>query len=162
MRIYLIGFIGSGKTFLGKELADNLKFQFIDLDKLLEKKKNKSISEIFELHGEWYFRQKEADCLRETLQSEKAVIATGGGTPCFHENMSWINKNGISFYLKLPIDILYNRLLPIKDNRPLLAHLQDDELQKFIEKKLKERERFYLQAHHTIENPDTKKIINLL
>lgn len=154
--------MGSGKSSLGKQLSEKLNFRFVDLDKYIEEKLKKPIAEIFEQHGENFFRQTEADCLRELGELENTVIATGGGTPCFYENMNWLNKNGATVYLKFPPEILFERLLPLKKNRPLLAHMKDGELLNFIEEKLAERENFYLQSNYTIENPSVELILNSL
>ena len=161
MRIFLIGFMGSGKSLLGKQLAEKLKFQFIDLDKYIEEKGKKNIEEIFQKNGEDYFRKIESKYLVETIHFENTVIACGGGTPCFYKNMNWLNKNGTTVYLKLSTEILHERLLPIKNNRPLLAHLKDEELMDFIEGKLKEREKFYLKSKFVIENPTTDILYSL-
>src|SRR5437773_11285939 len=97
--IFLMGFMGSGKTFFGKQLAQLLNYEFIDLDELIGKNEGATIAEIFFSKGEAYFRSKESSLLKSLSQNENAVIATGGGTPCFHDNMKWMNEHGITVYL---------------------------------------------------------------
>jgi shikimate kinase len=144
--IFLIGFMGSGKTFLGKQLAQLLNYDFIDLDEEIEKDEYASIAEIFSSKGEAYFRSKESSFLKSLLQNQNAVIATGGGTPCFHDNMKWMNEHGISVYLKVSPEILFKRLKPQINHRPLLAGKSDQEVSSFIVSKLHEREQYYMQA----------------
>jgi shikimate kinase len=147
MRLYLVGFMGSGKTTLGKWLAEGLNCHFIDLDAQIEISEQQSISEIFEQKGEPYFREVEAKALRETHILEKTIIATGGGAPCFHQNMDWMNENGITLYLSVSAAQLAERLYPEREKRPLLAHLDMLQLLDFIANKLNERSFFYEKAH---------------
>ena len=109
-RIHLIGFMGSGKSYLGKQLAKELQWNFIDLDTYLENKEAKTITQIFEEGGEALFRQLERDYLTATGDFEKTVIATGGGCPCFYDNMEWMDVSGQTVYLKTPVSILVNRI----------------------------------------------------
>src|SRR5436853_6290275 len=95
-KVFLIGFMGSGKTFLGKQLAQLLNYEFIDLDEWIEQREKKSIAEIFSEDGEEYFRKKESQQLKLLAEKNNAVIATGGGTPCFHDNMKWMNDHGFT------------------------------------------------------------------
>jgi len=165
MRIFLIGFMGSGKTSLGKELANKLGISFIDLDDVIEKKSGKSINNIFSEIGEEGFRKIEHECLKELISIKNTVIATGGGTPCFCNNMEFINKNGISVYIKFNKGILTSRLFKNKGNRPLLNEFASkEEFEKFIDAKLTEREKFYLESKFIIEdkNISAKKIIEML
>ena len=111
MKFFLIGFMGSGKTYVGKRLANELDIPFYDLDEYIEEKEGKKISEIFNEKGEEYFRQVERMCLRDFGIIGDAVIACGGGTPCFFDNMEWINKTGTSIYLQTPVKIIVDRLL---------------------------------------------------
>ena len=154
MKIFLIGFMGSGKTTIGKKLANYLKYNFIDLDKLIELQAGMSIVEYFELHGEDAFRRMESDVLQKTDFPENAIIATGGGTPCFNDNMDWMNENGSVAYLSLPAKALASRLEHSKTDRPLIRNLKGDELIDFISSNLKEREKFYNQAKFVVSASD--------
>lgn len=145
--IFLTGFMGVGKTTIGKRLANHLSFDFIDTDHLIEEKIGCSISEYFKKFGESAFRKEEHAMLQEVIiQNKNTVISVGGGLPCFHNNMELMNQNGITVYLKRPPKELYQRLRQGKQNRPLLADKTDEELLDFIEKKLDEREVYYNQA----------------
>lgn len=152
-RIFLIGFMGSGKSTLGKRLASKLEIPFIDLDTEIASLENASIDCLFEQKGEAYFRKVESEVLRTTTQSnESFVLAVGGGTPCFKDNMKHIKQQGTSIYLKYNSGILHSRLVEAKIKRPLLKDKTSEELKMFIESKLKEREEFYLQADYIAES----------
>lgn len=144
--IYLIGFMGSGKSFSGKLLATLFGLHFLDLDHYIEESCNLSIPEIFLQFGEFSFREKESFYLRKTAEKTNMLISCGGGTPCFNENMGWIKNNGISIYLKTSEELLFTRLNKQKKGRPLISSMTDDELKDYISKKIKEREFFYNQA----------------
>lgn len=144
--IFLVGFMGCGKTTLGRKLAANLGIEFIDLDHLLEAHAGMTIAQYFEKFGEAAFRKLESEILQQTAYPEQAVIATGGGLPCFFDNMPWMNAHGKTIYIKLPPKTLAQRLENEKDERPLLREKQGDELVDFITGKLTEREPFYSQA----------------
>lgn len=135
--------MGSGKTTFGKKLASAMQVPFIDLDHVFEKQEGCTIADYFARFGEADFRREEAAVLRTTDFPEDAVISTGGGTPCFHENMDWMNANGRTVYLMLPVKTLAQRLMPSLHTRPLLAGKSEDELEDFIREKLEEREAFY-------------------
>jgi len=154
MKVFLIGFMGSGKTTIGKKLANYLKYEFIDLDKLIESKAGMSIVNYFELHGEGAFRELERDILQKSEFPENVIIATGGGAPCFGDNMEWMNKNGLVAYLSLSPKALASRLEHSKTDRPLIRHLKGDELIDFISSKLQEREVFYNQAKYVVSASD--------
>jgi shikimate kinase len=143
--------MGSGKTTVGKQLAHLLKYEFIDLDEMIERGEGKTISETFETHGEDYFRQKESEYLKSIEPSLNAVVATGGGAPCFFDNMQWMNHHGITIYLKGDPDFLFQRLYTEKDHRPLLKGKSDDEFRAFIVQKLSEREIFYSQCQLVVD-----------
>jgi shikimate kinase len=152
MKIYVTGFMGSGKTTYGKELAEELGYDFFDLDKAVEKKAGKSIADIFEKEGEGAFRTLESETLHETAKlDDNTVIATGGGTPCFHDNMDWMNAHGRTVYLKLFEPELQRRLADQLHERPLLKELTEDTLLDFIYKTLRERASFYHQANMVID-----------
>jgi len=154
MKVFLIGFMGSGKTTIGKKLAIYLKYEFIDLDKLIESKAGMSIIDYFELHGEEAFRDLERTILQKTEFPENVIVATGGGAPCFGDNMDWMNKNGLVAYLSLSPKALASRLEHSKTDRPLIRHLKGDELIDFISAKLQEREVFYKQAKYVVSASD--------
>jgi shikimate kinase len=145
--IFLIGFMGSGKTTLGRKLAARMQYEFIDLDHKLEQQVELSIAEYFSFFGEDSFRKKEAEVLKKTAYPENAVISTGGGLPCYFDNMEWMKANGTVVYLKLAPKTLADRLENGKEERPLLQDKHGDELVAFIEQKLAERENFYSQAN---------------
>lgn len=145
-RIFLIGFMGSGKTTLGRKLAARLHCEFIDLDHVLEKQVELSIAEYFSFFGEDAFRKLEGEVLRKTPYPENAIISTGGGLPCFFDNMDWMKANGKTVYLKLSPKTLADRLESAKEERPLLQEKEGDALVAFIAEKLADREAFYSQA----------------
>ena len=158
MKIVLIGYMGSGKSSIGKKLAEVLGIPFKDIDTEIEKETGSSISEIFSKKGEIYFRTIENKILKKLIsQSESYVLATGGGTPCYANNMDVIleKEDVITVYLKIPLDVLTSRLYLEKDSRPLLAHLKtEDELNDFLRKHLFERVYYYNHAKLVIENKD--------
>lgn len=155
-RIYLIGFMGAGKTTLGKKLAHKLGYSFHDLDKIFEYKYKTSVDLFFGKYDEAAFRKIEHDLLLSTFTLENSVISTGGGTPCFHNNMNLINQNGISIYIKLSPEAIFNRLITAKKRRPLIANKSEEELMLFIKEKLREREAFYNMANYTISGISVK------
>lgn len=162
MLIYLIGFMGCGKSTHGKSLARFLNFGFIDMDDALQHISSKPISELFsEPEGEAGFRRLESVWLEtEAVKLKNTVIAAGGGAPCYHENMDKMNQTGITVYLRLHPVSLFHRLLPGKAKRPLISRLNDSELMDFIESKLSERESYYMKAHLIVkgENLDTRTL----
>ena len=164
MRIFLIGFMGCGKTTIGKKLAKTLSCKFIDLDKYIEGKTGESVQQIFKEKGEKYFRVLETESLMEICKSDNLVIATGGGTPCFFDNMQRILDKGICIYLKMEANNLAKRLSKEKSKRPLIENLTEKYLVNFIRKKLVEREVFYNKANHIIQakNISEKDIIKLI
>jgi shikimate kinase len=164
MRIFLIGFMGSGKTTVGNALARKLNFSFIDLDSYIENKTGKSIFDIFADEGEEKFRKEEHKALIELCKKDNIVISCGGGTPCFYNNIDIINKKGVSVYIKYPIGKLKTRLLPNIGKRPMLKNIfTPEDLESFIRIKLEERENFYLKSKLVLTNPKgTKDIIALV
>ena len=152
MRIFLTGFMGSGKSQTGPALAKQFHSCFADLDIVIEQKNKKSVPEIFSLSGEETFREMERKCLQELIENNHdIVLSTGGGTPCFYDNMQLMNNSGITIYLRLPCDILFNRLKKTKMQRPLIADYSNKNLLHFIHQKLKEREKFYMQSRLTVD-----------
>lgn len=152
MKYFLIGYMGSGKTSIGKLLSNNLKLPFYDLDAYIEKEENQSISEIFKTKGEIYFRNAEHEILKKLLsKKEPMVLALGGGTPCYAGNMDMVIESGISLYLHYPLEVLVDRLWDAKESRPIIAHLESKTiLEDFIRKHLFERNPYYMQATYNI------------
>lgn len=150
MRIFLIGMMGSGKSYCAQKIAKKLKLRAYDLDNLIEMTEDLTISEIFEEEGEEYFRKLEATILRWFGEKKDFVLATGGGTPCFHNNIEWMNENGITVWLNEPVEVLVERLKPEKAHRPLISERSDEELNAFLTDKLAERAPFYSQAKHAV------------
>lgn len=147
MRIFLIGFMGSGKSYTGKRLAAALGYDSYDLDALIEAQEDCKIAAIFEEKGEARFREIEQQTLHRTADSEDVVISCGGGTPCFFDNMEWMNARGVTIWLDPAVETVLSRLQRKPHKRPLLAGL-DTEAQwmEFIERKLEERRPFYEKA----------------
>ena len=150
MKIFLIGFMGCGKSTMGKKLAGKLGYEFIDLDHQIENSMGTTIAEYFSVHGEAAFRKLESETLKTFDYPVNAVIATGGGTPCFFDNMEWMNASGLSIYIEMPAAALAKRLENGKEKRPLLRDLNEAEMVAFIENKLSEREVFYKRALVTV------------
>lgn len=151
MKIVLLGYMASGKSAVGKILARNLNMQFVDLDSYIEGKEGLSILEIFENHGEIYFRIKEAKYLLELLNLEKkCIISLGGGTPCYGNSMNLIIEKSISIYLNASINTIFERLSGETTQRPLVATIGKENLKEYIGKHLFERNVFYQQAKHVI------------
>ena len=144
--IFLVGFMGCGKTTLGRKLANRLGYDFMDLDHILEAKEGMTIAEYFAKHGEDAFRRLESEVLKQTRYPEHAVVSTGGGLPCFFDNIGWMNAHGKTIYIKLSPKTLADRLEKEKEERPLLRQHHGEALVAFIADKLTEREPFYSQA----------------
>lgn len=149
MIIYLLGFMGSGKSTVGKELSSKLGLPFFDLDTEIEKAAGTTITEIFKSKGEAWFREQEHSLLRTLSRHENAVISCGGGTPCYYDNMEFMNSHGVTVYIKLSAKALLERLLTDQDSRPLIAGKSPVELLKFISELLEKREDFYRKASFT-------------
>lgn len=143
MKLFLLGLMGSGKTFWKNELAAKLKLTAYDLDQLIVAVEEASIPEIFEREGEIYFRKTEANILKWFGEKKSFVLATGGGTPCFHHNMEWMNQQGITIWLDEPVSVLTERLKNETANRPLLKNLDEEGLQRYLERQLTDRTPFY-------------------
>jgi shikimate kinase len=149
--IFMLGMPSSGKSTLGRQLAKELNFEFIDLDKKIEIAEGKKISEIFNLEGQEYFRKVEAEQLRKIDKDSKVVVATGGGTPCFHNNMQYINENGLSVFLDVSPEKLEERMKASKRNNRPMFDLESEDLLKNLQKTYTEREQFYKSANVVIE-----------
>jgi len=156
--IYLTGFMGSGKSYAGIRLAEYLGLPFTDLDAEIERTAGKTINDVFAKDGEVAFRALEAETLRATAQAPAGVVATGGGAPCFHEGMAWMNENGTTVFLDPPLQVLLKRLEEGRAHRPLLQ--SGTALETFVVEKLTVRRPVYERAQIQITVADTS--INLI
>ncbi len=150
-RIFLTGFMGSGKTTLGRFFAKEYGYSFIDLDHYIEGHYFKTINQIFQEFGEEGFRLIEQKALKEVSEIENVIIATGGGTPCFFNNMDYMISRGLTIFINVPIPELTTRLEKAKSKRPLLKDKNAEEIKEYIEEKLKARLPFYLKSHLKID-----------
>lgn len=155
MRIILIGFMGSGKTHWGKQVAHRLQMPFYDLDEVIVAREQKSINDIFATFGEEYFRNTEKEMLEKLVEeNESMVLSCGGGAPCFFNNIDYMKKYGIVVWLNTHVDMLVQRLLKDRLERPVLKDISDDELKTYIIRKLNERRMYYEQADVVIDKED--------
>ncbi len=145
--IFLIGFMGCGKTFFGNKWAELSGLQFFDIDEMIEAEQGKTAAEIFAENGEDYFRDLETMALKSFTDKGKMIVATGGGTPCYNDNIGLMNEYGKTIYLSSDPKKIFERLVNETDKRPLIKHLQGEELLFYITEKIKEREFFYQQAN---------------
>ncbi|MEI6677612.1 MAG: shikimate kinase [Mariniphaga sp.] len=143
MRIYLVGYMGCGKTTIGRKIANLLGIGFVDLDKYIEERYFKSVPAIFAEEGEQAFREKERISLLEVAQFENIIVGTGGGAPCFYDNMEVMNSNGVTVYIAPDTEVLAKRLIKSKTERPLIAGKSETELIGFINDALQKRAPFY-------------------
>ena len=150
--IFLVGYMGSGKSTVGKMLSARLGLQLIDLDTFIESRFHKTIAQLFEERGESGFRDLEHAMLQEVCGFEDTVIATGGGAACFHDNMKLMNEAGMTIYLRAPVDILVERLKHGRSQRPLVSQKTDAELHLFIDEMLQARDPFYSQAQMIVDS----------
>ena len=148
-RVFLVGYMGVGKTTIGKLLSKELDVEFIDLDKYIENRYRKTIQEIFAQKGEAKFRVIEREMLREVATFQDVLISTGGGTPCFFNNMDVMNQLGVTVFIKASVDQLMSRLLSSKNVRPIIHNKTPEELKEFVTKHLAEREVYYSKAKLT-------------
>lgn len=169
-KVILIGYMAVGKTTIAQLLSEKTGLKYVDLDKLIEKKINLSVSELFKQKGEIYFRKVEHQIFKEIIEGEDSlIISTGGGTPCYADNHLFLNgKNSISIYLKASLSVVIDRLKSGKTTRPLIADKSDEELNEFVAKHLFERSYFYNQATFKVDvdhkNPEeiAQEILRLL
>lgn len=150
-RIIIIGYMGSGKTTVGHALSQELGLPFYDLDWYIETRMHCTVKQIFDEKGEEGFRKIEHSMLHEVAEFENVIISCGGGTPCFFDNIDYINRQGETVYLKCSTDVLYKHLKMGKTVRPLLLNKTPDEVKAFIGTQLKEREPFYTKAKHIVD-----------
>ncbi|MBF0650917.1 shikimate kinase [Dysgonomonas sp. GY75] len=156
-RIFLIGYMGAGKTTAGKELAKVLELEFIDLDHFIQARYQKTVSQLFQDVGEGEFRKIESSVLKEVGEFENVVISTGGGTPCFFDNMEYMNKTGTTVYLNAAPEALAARLNTCKEKRPLIKDKNEEELFAFVVESLEKRNPYYTQAQIIFE---TEELVN--
>lgn len=156
MRIFLIGFMGSGKTHWGKQLAVHMKIPFFDLDEQIIERENKAISEIFSEKGEETFRMIEKEVLEQLIdQHDSMVVSCGGGTPCFFNNIERMKKYGLVVWLNTHVEIILERLNKERATRPLLNNIAEDDMRSYIGRKMNERRMYYEQADVIIDNEDS-------
>ena len=144
--LYIIGYMGCGKTTFGRALSQATGLRFIDLDHLIEDRHNATVREIFDTKGEEEFRRIERDMLRETAELEDVIVSCGGGTPCFFDNIAFMNANGTTLWLEATHACLFSRLVRKREKRPLLAGRSDEEIRTIISSQLEKRSPFYSQA----------------
>ena len=161
-KIVLIGYMGSGKSIVGKNISKTIGIPFYDLDEIFENEEQSTIKNIFQGKGEVYFRKKESQVFREFLKNnDNFILALGGGTPCYANNHELLNQDGVvSIYLKAAIDTLVKRLNCEKSKRPLIADLNEAELEDYIRKHLFDRGYYYLQAKHVV-SVDNKSVTEI-
>lgn len=143
--------MGAGKTTIGKNFSKELNIPFYDLDWYIENRMHKTIKQIFNEYGEKEFRKIEHNMLHEVAEFENVIISCGGGTPCSFDNMDYMNQQGKTVYLKASPEVLYGHLMMGKTVRPLLLNKTQDEIKKFIQKQLEQREQYYSKAKYTLD-----------
>lgn len=156
-KVFLVGFMGCGKSTFGRKLAKQLGWDFVDLDDYIEEQESSTISDIFSKYGEAYFRKLESEALKSSEGWGNTIVSTGGGTPCFNNNISLINKLGLSVYIKLAPEVLQARLEGEKNKRPLLADLDNEKLLEFITNKLLERSSDYEKSSIVFDYSDAEE-----
>ena len=167
MKIFLIGFMGSGKTTIGRRLAERISFDFVDTDHFIEMQQGMTVSELFARYGETEFRKMEQNVLTEIQKLDNVVLSTGGGMPCYGDNMDIMLSCGKVAYLKTSPQALTRRLLRLQNERPLIMGKTKKELQQYIVEKLNEREPFYSRAQivvqtETFSMEELLKTLNLM
>ena len=163
-RIYLVGYMGAGKTTAAKRLAHRLGWEHYDTDALFEEKYHISVDDFFHKYDENLFRKFESQILQSTENLENAIISTGGGTPCFNGNMAWMNAHGTTVFLKISPQSAVNRIVLSKKKRPLAAGKTETELLAFVERHYGSRMPYYEQAQHVVkgENLDIDELVQML
>lgn len=167
MRVYLVGYMGAGKTTLSRRIAALLGLESIDLDELFESRYKISIPDFFKKYDETLFRRLESQLLKETLQWDNTVFSTGGGAACFYDNMDWMNRHGITVYLQMDPSSIVHRLSNAKKKRPLVESKTRDELLEFVREHLRQRNIFYSQAQIIVKGESVdaatlaKQILNM-
>ena len=163
-QVFLIGLMGSGKSFWAYKLSKKLNVPAFDLDKEIEKAEGKTIAQIFAEKGEAYFRQKENEVLKTFAFKNNFILATGGGAPCFHDNIEWMNNHGITIWIDEPLLTIASRLLKEKSHRPLIANIADEDLENFFYAMREKRKPFYTKAkyHLSSDNLSEKHFLEIL
>lgn len=152
MKIFLLGFMGSGKTYWGRKLSEKLGLPFFDLDEQIEANEGKKINELFDQIGEEQFRLMEKDTLHIITEShESFIMSAGGGTPCYFNNIEFMNNRGTTVWINTPVEILTERLINEKDQRPLIKNFDDEQLRNFILKKFADRKIYYEMSQINID-----------
>ncbi|MFA8450588.1 MAG: shikimate kinase [Bacteroidales bacterium] len=146
MKVFLLGFMGAGKTVAGKKLAKSLGLEFVDLDHRIEEQFKVTINDLFSKYDEEVFRNIERNVLVQVLKLDNVLISLGGGTPCFFDNMELIKQSGLSIYMQLHPKSLFQRLINSRKNRPLVKNMEPEKLESYIMERLKMREEYYLKA----------------
>jgi len=160
-RIFLIGYMGAGKTTLGKAFAREMNLSFVDQDWYIEERFHKTVQEIFAERGEQGFRELERQMLHEIAEFENVVISTGGGAPCFFDNMDFMNQKGETVFLNVAPDVLFSRLKLASQNRPILRGKTNEELKAFIAKALEKRAPFYSKAKYIFNADELEDIYQI-
>jgi len=165
VKIFLIGLMGSGKSYWADKLSSLLNIPAFHLDDEIEKAEQKTVAEIFSEKGEDHFRQKENEVLKSFSAKENFILSTGGGAPCFYDNMNWMNNNGITIWIDEPVEIIAERLQKEKSHRPLIATVEDNNLEYFLTQMREKRNSFYSKAKYyltgnNITEKDFLKIIS--
>ncbi len=158
MRVFLVGFMGSGKSIFGARLAEKLDYSFVDLEDYIEDIYSSPIKDIYSLKGEPYFRKIERQSLLELIEQENIVISAGATTPCFMENMELMNEKGLTIYIRQGTNCLYNRLNRGKKFRPLIEGMSHFQLIEYLETSLAKRKPFYEQAKYNILGKNLRTI----
>ena len=153
-KFFLTGYMGSGKSTTGQKLASKLNYEFVDLDKLIESDYKQTIPEICATKGEKEFRAMEHNTLKRLMEKDNVVVACGGGTPCYYNNMELMRNNGVTVYIKMSVDALMERLNNAKEKRPLIQNKTEAELRTFIKRQLEKREDIYHKAQYTVKGKD--------
>ncbi len=161
--IFLLGLMGSGKSFWADKLSSITKIPSFHLDDAIEKSEQKTIAQIFAEKGENYFRNKETEILKSFSDKGPFILSVGGGTPCFNKNMDWMNESGITIWIDEPIAVIEKRLLKEKSHRPLIANIPDENLNAFLFDMRKRRSDFYAKAkYHLNDNINKQKFLEII
>ena len=161
--VFLIGFMGVGKSFVGRQVSTALNWKYLDLDSVIEASTGKKISDIFKDSGESNFRKIERNALKTVIHDyQQVLIATGGGAPCFYDNMEIMNSIGYTVYISKPFDNLVKNLAKAMHKRPLIANMKRDELSIYVKQKLRERQRYYRQSKLIIHDYHNQELVNLI
>jgi shikimate kinase len=154
MNIFLLGLMGSGKSFWADKLSSITNVPSFHLDDKIEKSEQKTITQIFAERGEDYFRKKETEILKSLSNKNNFILSVGGGTPCFNNNIDWMNENGTTIWIDEPIETIEKRLQKEKSHRPLIANIPDENLYTFLSDMHKKRSAFYQKAKHHLKQDD--------